>query len=99
MSLKDLLPDGTYEQITEEAGNYKQDPVCHTEGPVTVNCPNCGRKIIYSPANEFRPFCSLGCKMRDLGAWADERRTIPGNSINEDEDADLVEDPHLPKKF
>ncbi|MDX1573477.1 MAG: DNA gyrase inhibitor YacG, partial [Methylophaga sp.] len=35
-----------------------------------VNCPTCGRKVIWSEDNAFRPFCSERCKLIDLGEWA-----------------------------
>lgn len=33
---------------------------------------------------EFRPFCSAGCRSRDLNAWLSDRYVIPGGS-DEDE--------------
>ena len=36
-------------------------------------CPLCGK-----PANhDFRPFCSRGCRDRDLNNWFDEDYRIP----------------------
>ncbi len=29
--------------------------------------------------NEHRPFCSERCKLLDLGAWADEKYSIPAD--------------------
>ena len=49
---------------------------------MTVECPVCGRPA--DPA--FRPFCSRGCKDRDLLRWLDEGYRIPGP----------VADPDLP---
>ena len=46
-----------------------------------VNCPTCDKKIEWSPANKYRPFCSERCKQIDLGAWATEKYTIPGKSV------------------
>jgi endogenous inhibitor of DNA gyrase (YacG/DUF329 family) len=43
-----------------------------------VSCPTCGAKVEWVPANTFRPFCSERCKQIDLGAWAEEKYTIPG---------------------
>ncbi|HVQ02138.1 MAG TPA: DNA gyrase inhibitor YacG [Burkholderiaceae bacterium] len=45
-------------------------------GPVTVQCPTCGRPTEYSPRNLWRPFCSERCRGMDLGAWASERFRI-----------------------
>lgn len=61
-----------------------------------VSCPYCKKRIPYSKDNPFRPFCSERCKMLDLGAWANEERTVKGNEVNQDEDADLLSDPNLP---
>jgi endogenous inhibitor of DNA gyrase (YacG/DUF329 family) len=38
------------------------------------NCPLCGKP----PAEEHAPFCSRGCKDRDLLRWLDEGYKIPG---------------------
>jgi endogenous inhibitor of DNA gyrase (YacG/DUF329 family) len=40
-----------------------------------LRCPTCGRAIEWH-GNPARPFCSLTCKLIDLGAWLDER--VPG---------------------
>ena len=39
-------------------------------------CPQCGELVVWNN-NPFRPFCSQRCKLLDLGAWIDERYTIP----------------------
>lgn len=121
MSLKDLLPPGTYDEIEKEAwsGQSRPQPDTQAQGqlnsqassqaaygktaddqgsdkPLTVACPYCKKPVVYSTANPFRPFCSERCKMLDLGAWANEERTVAGNDINIDEDADLLNDPNLP---
>lgn len=44
-------------------------------------CPLC--KAPQSP--EFRPFCSRGCRDRDLLGWMDENYRIAGRSTEEDE--------------
>jgi endogenous inhibitor of DNA gyrase (YacG/DUF329 family) len=38
------------------------------------NCPLCGKP----PAKDHAPFCSRGCKDRDLLRWLDEGYKIPG---------------------
>ncbi|SET10457.1 hypothetical protein SAMN05216326_1129 [Nitrosomonas marina] len=43
----------------------------------TVNCPQCGKAVIWSQANRFRPFCSERCKTMDLAQWAQESYRIP----------------------
>ena len=35
----------------------------------TIKCPECGKSTEYSPANEYRPFCSQRCRLIDLGEW------------------------------
>jgi endogenous inhibitor of DNA gyrase (YacG/DUF329 family) len=34
--------------------------------------------------NPNRPFCSLSCRLIDLGVWLDERYRIPGESMAAD---------------
>lgn len=46
-------------------------------------CPVCGKAVV----PEFRPFCSRGCKDRDLLQWLDEGYRIPG----------LPADPDMPE--
>ena len=43
-----------------------------------VTCPTCSKQVEWTPANKYRPFCSERCKQIDLGAWAEEKYTIPG---------------------
>jgi uncharacterized protein len=50
-----------------------------------VRCPTCGRSVEWSEISPWRPFCSERCKLIDLGAWASEQRSIPGD-IAETED-------------
>lgn len=50
-----------------------------------VNCPTCAAEVEWTEANTFRPFCSNRCKQIDLGAWAEEKYTIPA--------ADPLDDP------
>ncbi len=42
-----------------------------------VACPTCGKKVVWSPENPWRPFCSERCKMIDLGEWAAGKFKIP----------------------
>lgn len=53
-----------------------------------VNCPTCSTVVVWSDASPFRPFCSSRCKLIDLGEWASERNTIPGESILPDDEDD-----------
>ena len=43
-----------------------------------VKCPTCGTKVAWSLKSAFRPFCSEKCRLIDLGDWANENHTIPG---------------------
>jgi hypothetical protein len=49
-----------------------------------VSCPTCGAKVTWEPASTYRPFCSDRCKQIDLGAWAEEKYTIPAVNLPED---------------
>ena len=44
------------------------------------NCPTCKKTIEYSAKNNFRPFCSERCKLIDLGEWANDTNSIPGDT-------------------
>lgn len=50
--------------------------MCPAKKPV-VNCPNCGKSVIWDESNRYRPFCSERCKLIDLGQWASENYRIP----------------------
>lgn len=52
-----------------------------------VDCPTCGKKVKWTEASAFRPFCSERCKQIDLGAWAEEKYVIPAvNPADEPDD-------------
>jgi endogenous inhibitor of DNA gyrase (YacG/DUF329 family) len=57
-----------------------------------VACPTCAKQVEWTPANKFRPFCSERCKQIDLGAWAEEKYTIPGAAPNESQDDPLSDE-------
>ena len=64
--------------------------------PVTapqVACPTCKRKIEWSEAFPWRPFCSERCKMVDLGAWFSEQHAIPAEAADA---ADAADDQQTP---
>ncbi len=50
--------------------------------PPLVNCPVCGRGLLWDARNKYRPFCSERCKLMDLGQWAAERYRVAGEPIN-----------------
>ena len=35
---------------------------------ITVNCPTCGKTVVWGEISPFRPFCSKRCQLIDLGA-------------------------------
>lgn len=49
--------------------------------PPTVKCPSCGKRLEWSEASPWRPFCSERCRLIDLGAWLDGSRAIPGEPV------------------
>jgi endogenous inhibitor of DNA gyrase (YacG/DUF329 family) len=37
--------------------------------------------------NPHRPFCSLECRLIDLGAWLDEQYRVPGVELSTDSES------------
>ncbi len=58
-----------------------------------VKCPTCGRRVEWSAAAAWRPFCSERCKLVDLGAWFSEERAIPGPALPADDELDRDHEP------
>ena len=52
----------------------------HDAAAKQPRCPNCGSTADWR-GNPHRPFCSLSCRLIDLGVWLDERYRIPGPEI------------------
>ncbi len=50
-------------------------------------CPQCGRPVSWD-GNRFRPFCSVSCKLVDLGSWLDEGYRVPGDAVSSEPGAD-----------
>ncbi|HEX6549467.1 MAG TPA: DNA gyrase inhibitor YacG [Gammaproteobacteria bacterium] len=50
-----------------------------TTAPSVVACPHCGKSVAWTPASEFKPFCSERCRLIDLGDWLLEKHVIPGD--------------------
>jgi len=48
---------------------------------ISVNCPTCQASVEWSEKSPARPFCSERCKLIDLGEWANEEKTIPGEPV------------------
>jgi endogenous inhibitor of DNA gyrase (YacG/DUF329 family) len=40
--------------------------------------------VEWSPASQYRPFCSERCRLIDLGAWLTEQHKIPDDETPED---------------
>jgi endogenous inhibitor of DNA gyrase (YacG/DUF329 family) len=53
-----------------------------------VRCPTCGVATAWRE-NPQRPFCSLTCRLIDLGGWLDERYRIPPREDDEGDGADV----------
>jgi endogenous inhibitor of DNA gyrase (YacG/DUF329 family) len=53
---------------------------------VTVACPTCKKRVSWTAAEAFKPFCSERCKLIDLGDWATEAHKIPGEPLSNPED-------------
>lgn len=51
-------------------------------------CPLCGKP----PVAEFAPFCSRGCKDRDLLQWLGEGYRLPGQLTDENPSIGLDSD-------
>jgi endogenous inhibitor of DNA gyrase (YacG/DUF329 family) len=51
-----------------------------------VRCPTCGKPTSWRD-NPQRPFCSLTCRLIDLGGWLDERYRIPPRDDDEGDGA------------
>jgi endogenous inhibitor of DNA gyrase (YacG/DUF329 family) len=48
-----------------------------------VPCPTCRQPHPWS-GNPHRPFCSLTCRLIDLGVWLDEGYRVPGRTHSDD---------------
>ncbi|PEH28644.1 DNA gyrase inhibitor YacG [Salmonella enterica] len=51
-----------------------------------VNCPTCGKPVVWGEISPFRPFCSKRCQLIDLGEWADEENRIASSGDQSDSD-------------
>lgn len=52
-----------------------------------VNCPTCGKTVVWGEKSPYRPFCCKRCQLIDLGEWADEEKRIPSKGdINDLDD-------------
>ncbi|AHK19910.1 DNA gyrase inhibitor [Yersinia similis] len=60
---------------------------------IQVNCPTCGKVVIWGEQSPFRPFCCKRCQLIDLGEWADEEKRISSDTELSDSDEWSEEDP------
>lgn len=51
-----------------------------------VNCPTCGKPVVWGEISPFRPFCSKRCQLIDLGEWAAEEKRIASSGDQSDSD-------------
>lgn len=51
-----------------------------TDDRKLVPCPSCKTKTEWRTDNPHRPFCSDSCRNKDFIAWAEEDRSMAGNS-------------------
>lgn len=55
---------------------------------LAVRCPTCRKEVLMTPAFPQRPFCSRRCQLIDLGEWASESHSIPGEPVAPDDTDD-----------
>ncbi|EJC8785893.1 TPA: DNA gyrase inhibitor YacG [Salmonella enterica subsp. enterica serovar Typhi str. CT18] len=51
-----------------------------------VNCPTCGKPVVWGEISPFRLFCSKRCQLIDLGEWAAEEKRIASSGDQSDSD-------------
>jgi endogenous inhibitor of DNA gyrase (YacG/DUF329 family) len=51
-----------------------------------VACPHCGTPVPWIESSRYRPFCSVRCKVADLGAWANDGYRIAASEETPPED-------------
>ena len=51
-----------------------------------THCPRSRRAGAWR-GNPYRPFCSLSCRLIDLGVWLDEQYRIPGPRLSNESTA------------
>ena len=58
---------------------------------MTINCPRCQTKTLFTSDNPHRPFCSKLCKDEDIAAWASGENVISTPITEKDSlsDADI----------
>ena len=72
------------------ASGSRYDASVTSGGSVPARGPRCARceVPITWAGNPHRPFCSLTCRLIDLGVWLDERYRLAGDSMADESEAD-----------
>lgn len=47
-----------------------------------VNCPTCGKTVVWGEQSPFRPFCSKRCQLIDLENGQRKRSASPARGIS-----------------
>jgi endogenous inhibitor of DNA gyrase (YacG/DUF329 family) len=68
--------------VTDEARAQQAGP----------RCPTCAQPVAWL-GNPARPFCSLTCRLIDLGHWLDGRFRVPGAPVSLPDPSASVETP------
>jgi endogenous inhibitor of DNA gyrase (YacG/DUF329 family) len=55
-----------------------------------VTCPTCRATVAWH-GNVNRPFCSLACRLIDLGVWLDEQYRVPAPADEADAPGSTVD--------
>ncbi len=63
-----------------------------TPGTPELDCPNCGKKVLWNNDHPWRPFCSERCQQIDFGDWASENHAIPGEPVLDPDALDDAEE-------
>jgi endogenous inhibitor of DNA gyrase (YacG/DUF329 family) len=61
-------------------------------GGARHRCPTCGATVSWAD-NPARPFCSLTCKLVDLGVWLDDNYRLAGDPLP----GETMHDPRAPE--
>lgn len=76
----DVTGTGAPETSTAETSAVETRAV-ETKASTEIPCPHCAKKVAWTEASLFRPFCSERCRLIDLGAWASESHRIAGEDL------------------
>jgi endogenous inhibitor of DNA gyrase (YacG/DUF329 family) len=80
----DVNARGPTRRQVDSLGARRYDGAVKRDDPANArraHCPHCGAEIAWY-GNPHRPFCSLTCRLIDLGVWLDERYRVPGADLS-----------------